>query len=280
MFQSDSIEGRFGWYRQLAGANYLISVKQILEAEKNIRIRSLIKHGGMTFEDVKDAFKSDPKVVLETPSEIEDWLDKFSFNESFYPDEDDSNIIFVLAGYCTRSVMRSLPSKLSCKDCVSLLIKSTDVPEISMEDENELTPEESLAKDTFLKQINRGGLFTPTDLSFIGCIHIHQFYGQLKSEGSVFLSLLNHKNAKELFAKICIEVLEKSVNCDSVTSQTCQKGHSFSFLLGKMSLVMYNLFSKNYVAEENDGIRRSKKRVGCSASSDSKKISKLSSEGK
>ncbi|QQP35188.1 Putative LOC101234561 [Caligus rogercresseyi] len=36
LFQSDPIEKRFGWYRQLSGGNYFISVRQILEAEKKL----------------------------------------------------------------------------------------------------------------------------------------------------------------------------------------------------------------------------------------------------
>ena len=47
-FQSDAIEKRFGWYRQLSGANYyLVSVRQVLEDEKSIRIRFLVKHSDM-----------------------------------------------------------------------------------------------------------------------------------------------------------------------------------------------------------------------------------------
>ena len=41
--QSDAIEKRFGWHRKLSGANYIVSVQQVLEAEKSIRVRSLIK---------------------------------------------------------------------------------------------------------------------------------------------------------------------------------------------------------------------------------------------
>ena len=41
--QQDFIEGRFGWYRQLCGGNYYNSVPQFLQAEKIIRIRSLVK---------------------------------------------------------------------------------------------------------------------------------------------------------------------------------------------------------------------------------------------
>ena len=38
--QSDYLEQRFGWYKQLCGANYFNSVLQLLQAEKSIRIRS------------------------------------------------------------------------------------------------------------------------------------------------------------------------------------------------------------------------------------------------
>ena len=33
--QQDYLEGRFGWYRQLAGGNYFCAVLQFLQAEKN-----------------------------------------------------------------------------------------------------------------------------------------------------------------------------------------------------------------------------------------------------
>ncbi len=42
-FQSDSLESRFGWYRQLSGANYFISPKQLLQSERKIKALSLIQ---------------------------------------------------------------------------------------------------------------------------------------------------------------------------------------------------------------------------------------------
>ena len=41
--QSDPIEGRFGMYRQLNGASYFVSVRQILLAEKKIRVLNLME---------------------------------------------------------------------------------------------------------------------------------------------------------------------------------------------------------------------------------------------
>lgn len=37
-FQSDPLEGRFGYYRQLSGGNFYISCRQLLQAEKKIRL--------------------------------------------------------------------------------------------------------------------------------------------------------------------------------------------------------------------------------------------------
>ena len=45
------MEQRFGWLLQLSGANFYISCKQLLEAEKRIRALSLIKSGqSLSFE--------------------------------------------------------------------------------------------------------------------------------------------------------------------------------------------------------------------------------------
>ena len=42
--QSDVLEHRFGSYRQMSGSNYFISVKQLLESEKKIKLLSYLKH--------------------------------------------------------------------------------------------------------------------------------------------------------------------------------------------------------------------------------------------
>ncbi|QQP40737.1 Putative LOC101234274, partial [Caligus rogercresseyi] len=39
---SDPLEKRFGWYRQLGGGNYFLNCRQFLESEKKIRINSLL----------------------------------------------------------------------------------------------------------------------------------------------------------------------------------------------------------------------------------------------
>ena len=63
---SDYLEGRYGWYRQLCGANYFNSVLQFLQAEKCIRIRCLIKMG-FTISEIKDIFETSQNIIDDDP---------------------------------------------------------------------------------------------------------------------------------------------------------------------------------------------------------------------
>ena len=51
---SNSIDGRFGWYRQVNGGNYFMCVKQLIQAEKKIRILNLLQ---------QNVFKSSSKLL-------------------------------------------------------------------------------------------------------------------------------------------------------------------------------------------------------------------------
>ena len=42
-FQTDQLEARFSQYRQLAGSNYNISMRQVFECEKKLRLMSVLK---------------------------------------------------------------------------------------------------------------------------------------------------------------------------------------------------------------------------------------------
>ncbi|CAG4970430.1 unnamed protein product [Parnassius apollo] len=63
-FQSDCIEKRFGQYRFLSGCNYNVSCTQIIEAEKKIRLRHLMK-----LEDIGKELKN-YKEVTDSSTEL------------------------------------------------------------------------------------------------------------------------------------------------------------------------------------------------------------------
>ena len=44
---SDPTEGCFGWYRQVNGGDYFMCVKQLIQAEKKIRVLNLLQQNAL-----------------------------------------------------------------------------------------------------------------------------------------------------------------------------------------------------------------------------------------
>ena len=42
-FQTDNLEAHFGLYRMLSGSNYLVSVIKVLQSEKTLKLKGLLK---------------------------------------------------------------------------------------------------------------------------------------------------------------------------------------------------------------------------------------------
>ena len=169
LIQSDFLEGRFGWYRQLSGANYYNSVLQFLQAEKTIRLRSLVK-SGYTLKDIKNMFEVAEKTKnIEMQLEAIDYLEELS-DFTFANSLCDAPITYYIAGYITRGMM----NYFKCSECKSI-ISDNSCPLVINVEEIMSSEEESEAKDIFLNAINRGGLTKPSDLVFITCKHASKY---------------------------------------------------------------------------------------------------------
>ena len=114
--QSDCIEKRFSWYRQSDGDLYHIGLYQVLNAEKKIRMKSLIQHSKkLSIRDTlgntyKEAIERDSdRLLCELPKEKEDM---FKANS-------DKGGIYYVAGFISNSIM-----KLErCEHCINLLVE-------------------------------------------------------------------------------------------------------------------------------------------------------------
>nr|XP_040569301.1 uncharacterized protein LOC121118781 [Lepeophtheirus salmonis] len=142
MFQSDPTERRLGWYRQLSEGIYYISVKQILEAQKNIRILSLVKFSGLTTSEIKGL-----------------------------PDEDMVKAVLMDAFYLVAWYIGfSLKKKISCTSCQELMV-IRDTPPESITFDSPTNQNVNLKE--FIDIMSRGGLSTPSDLLYLSCIYAH-----------------------------------------------------------------------------------------------------------
>ena len=63
--QSDAIESRFRWLRQLSGANYFISMRQVRESDTKIRALSLLKFSKISLNEIDDAL-----LAMDSGSEV------------------------------------------------------------------------------------------------------------------------------------------------------------------------------------------------------------------
>jgi len=94
-----------GWWRQLCGANYYNAVVQFLQAEKKIRLRSLVSMGygikeiKLIFEDAKNKRSEQQKEEIE--SFVRD-LEGFHFTDEGNIQESDQAILYYIAGYIAK----------------------------------------------------------------------------------------------------------------------------------------------------------------------------------
>ncbi len=270
--QSDPIERRFGWYRQLAGGNYFISVRQILEAEKSIRLKSLVKFSRLSMAQVKETFEdgnSNQELVLKQEKDQLLELLEHDCTDFESLQAEDANIVFYVAGCYARSLCK----EQKCQSCVQLLKKNDDVPSVSFEqDENDKYASE---KQQFLDQVNRGGLCYPSDLTYVTCLHAWKFYHDIQSQKEAYQLMLSSIAPQKVFVSAFIDTCSESSNTQDILTQQCENGHIFQKLFGRLAVKMFNTFAKNMCAEKNSSIHKGKKRS--STSKDGRKIKKLQS---
>ena len=121
---SDYLESRFGWYRQSSGANYYISVLQILQSEKSIRIKFLIE-SGFQMSDLKNIFAATDNSTMSDSltdelTALSQLIPEYSLSESLVVVPEDQAIIYYVAGAIVRSILNKITKK-SCDKCRSLL---------------------------------------------------------------------------------------------------------------------------------------------------------------
>jgi len=152
-FQTDCLEFRFSQYRQLSGANYHVSVQEIKESEKKLKIISMLhvlsaSRGKISIQDfllksdeVTDTGTSDVSAVVTQFLPALDLCDDSELSQS-----ETQPLVFV-AGYVGQKVV----NKLSCDLCKREVITENDM-------QCDLTDNYQ-----YLSAISRGGLKWPTD---------------------------------------------------------------------------------------------------------------------
>ena len=262
MITSDPIERRFGWYRQLGGANYYLSVRQFLEAEKKIRLQTLIKFGNISFIEACEVLSASQK-ACDFKNEAQTVINMVGSDfETDFEANDEEGILYFTAGFVARGEAKKLKK---CDSCLNLFVKSKEPPKIDFD--SDLGDK----KRDFMDQINRGGLCTPTDSVYISVLHARQLYNEIHEKRNVRDYFLSLKNQREVFCEAFQLKMMNDSNTCVLLEQECKNNHKFSERISSIASRIFNIFSKNFIAEINDRIHEERKR---SNADDSKKCSK------
>ena len=237
------------------GANYFLSVRQFLEAEKKIRINTLVKHSNLSFTDACKILTSS-KTPVDIQEEERKFLELLTFDfGTEFKVGDEEGILFFFAGFCARSEAKNL----KCESCIALFVLSKDVPSINFDaacfDDN---LGEKRAK--FIQQINRGGLFTPTDALYVCVLHARQLYKEVFDKGEIEKKFLDLENPQHVFSAMLEMKMKNDPNAVAILDQTCVNSHTFGERMKTIGDRIYNTFSKNFSQEINDQENKKRKR--------------------
>ena len=276
-FQSDAIEKRFGWYRQLSGANYFVSVRQVLEAEKSIRIKSLIKLSNMNVTDATSVMTLSDELENPFSSEAEEMLSILNSDDLLKEcnSSADKNILFYVAGFIARSVSK----ESNCSECKDLCVSQENQLQIDFLEMDNCEEDDAHSRKYLLEQVNRGGLCTPTELIYRSCLYNWNFYRTLSAQGSFLDEVYKSRNSKATYVHMATSLMAEGELSSQILKEHCSCNHSFETVFPKICYKMFNLMTRNYTFRINDSIRK-KNRLssGSKLSIQTRKISKLTSQ--
>ena len=220
---SDPIKGRFGWYRQVNGGNFYMSVKQVFQAEKKIRSLSLLQQHALVKateldQDTDSSEITDDhiygKAATETSNEHKDveWLREVLSSVSLDDlSDNDANVAFFVSGYIGRSISR----QRKCAACKELLVDAKEPCNI-----NDSLPEDH--KQLFLLA-DRGGLSAPTEYTYCVTALSVQYYTAINTDVDAKRKLFASSNQRRDFILAMSKVLLEH-KFEMIINQKCSSG--------------------------------------------------------
>jgi len=269
-FQNDVIEGRFGYYRQLSGANYYISYVQLLESERKIRFKNTLLLATKNKElSIKTLLTSDkrenfnPEINIDVFLPVHETFGEFSLDKL---QNDKLPILTYIAGFAVRKELRLK----HCETCIQWLQLQNKIVNVDTE----------TIPYNLITELDRGKLILPSEHAIVAAsiplyvleIIESKFYNEfLKFKNQ--LSVL-HKISKIFLKQYFDEVILSAFLKDC---ETCLCDEIFLKKLEHVNLRVCKILLNNLVKIRNDNINIQNKRPGGKMSDSEKKIKKLKS---
>nr|XP_042911089.1 uncharacterized protein LOC122272083 [Parasteatoda tepidariorum] len=170
-FQTDCLESRFGIYRQMSGSNYHVSVIDVIESERKLRIKSILTLNSSSLGNIffRSLCGDDTSGDVEEVDicDFSDVLCDFNVDVSC----DEVEILTYISGYCVFKL------NLTCSMCLKHYVVNHNI--LIEPSEIHLAPISENKPDSFINIVNRGGLKKPSRLILNIIIHAYSIFKKL-----------------------------------------------------------------------------------------------------
>lgn len=237
-FQTDCLEYRFAQYRRMSGTTFHVSVREIIESEKKLKLMSILSLNSASFGHVSIAqFSADcdaecasslPNVnLISQPFQA-----VITEAESVTVTDSDMRVLVFIAGYIGRKVKLAIACSLCTRDLVSKDLMSCDI---------------QLSHLIYIEALDRGGLMWPSQILVDIVAKVYMIFQVLLSEHyeKKFVSLPHHK---EIAIHLCVDAIRPEIACDSV----CECSRSSIDVYRQCIARMCNILLNNYCKKLND----------------------------
>ena len=276
-FSSDPIEGRFGWYRQSCGGSYFVTVRQIFNSEKNIRVLSFMRTlNDAESEDRDRLLKNANRQFNESISNVgfpekcfgisdgDEWLAESLCDLSLDNlDTDNIPIVYRVAGYVGRTVSR----RRRCSFCHELLLVSTPTSSNCSIKQCFSDHRVQSAQDLF-NQVNRGGLSHPQECLLVLCAIAFHYMQLIECDSNIYRKFMCSSSQRLMFVRVVVDKISSStLSC--LSELKCSQEYCVA---PNILFCIFNCFSKSSLKRLNETDATSNK---CNVST--RKVKKLQS---
>ena len=213
----------------MPGANFYISVKQVIESDRRLKVVSILKHTGIHVSnlDLKDN-EDHLNIEVEDNGFI---LPPINLYESPSPTRSEGNIITYVAGY----IVHSLCKRISCENCKNVILSNEILPNLEIQ---------SGDCENFLSNVNRGGLILPSNQVVTLCFYGYQCFSYL-TQSNTLSDFLKCSKPSSTYIAFCLQSIFDSFNLSF--DVLCSISHNVKPIFCRILLSFFNTLSKNFV---------------------------------
>jgi hypothetical protein len=240
---TDNLEGRFGRYRQLSGANYNVSVRQVVDSEKKLKVLNLLQLASSSFGNFSLKHFNLEETVASNESDDSVWNLAVEFPLEIISDRSDDVVVtdfqmaplLYIAGYVSHALLKYFGT---CQTCTQRITLGKDM----------VLDTRNTDAGQYMKNLSRGGLKEPTDFIFQLVIKEFQIFSCLISND------FEEKFAKCEKQRIVLKFLSKAIfeEHNEVEKEECNCGKTVHQILDRACHITANIFLNNYAKVSND----------------------------